>query len=370
MTASNCLIYGANGFTGELIAREAVRRGLRPILAGRRREPIEALATELELPSRAFELDEPSLLDEGLNGVDAVLHSAGPFVRTSRPMVDACLRTRTHYLDITGEIPVIEHIRNQSSVAQESGVALLPCLGIDAVPSDCLAARLAEALPDATHLDLAFYTEGGGISRGTMVSMVEAAPHYGAVRQDGEIVSVPFAFDAKQIDFSCGRRWTLTIPWGDLVTAYVTTGIPNIRVYAGVPRIFIARAKRLRALIPALGPRPVKRLLQWWIGLTVTGPDREARATGRAHLWGQVRNDGGESRAATLETPEGYTLTAITAVECLLRVLEGTVEPGFQTPARAFGTFFVDELPGVTASAVSPRSSTTTPEPRARARGR
>jgi short subunit dehydrogenase-like uncharacterized protein len=185
-----------------------------------------------------------------------------------------------------------------------------------------------------------------------MISMVEAAPHFGAVRQDGEIVSVPFAFDVKEIEFSIGKRWTVTIPWGDLVTAHVTTGIPNIRVYAGAPRKFVARVKRLRALMPVLGPRPVKRLLQWWIGLTVSGPDQKARTTGRAHLWGQVRNDKGESRSATLDAPEGYTLTATAAAESLRRVLEGDVEPGFQTPALAFGANFVDQLPGVTASDV------------------
>jgi short subunit dehydrogenase-like uncharacterized protein len=370
MTASEYLIYGANGFTGELIAREAVRRGLRPILAGRRRGPVEALAAELELPSRVFELDEPGRIDQGLKGVAAVLHCAGPFVRTSRPMVEACLRTHTHYLDITGEIPAIESVRSRNRSAREGGVALLPCVGFDVVPSDCLAARLAAALPDATHLDLAFCSERGGISRGTMMSMVEAAPHFGAVRQHGEIVTVPFAFDVREIEFSSGKRWALTIPWGDIATAFVTTGIPNIRVYAGAPRRFVARAQRLRALLPVLGPRPVKRLLQWWIGLTVSGPDREARATGRAHLWGQVHNDQGESRDATLDTPEGYTLTAASAVECLRRVLEGAVEAGFQTPAQAFGTYFVDELPGVTASDVVFRSPTTAPEPKARARGR
>jgi short subunit dehydrogenase-like uncharacterized protein len=352
MTTSRCLIYGANGYTGELIAREAVRRGLRPMLAGRRGEPVEALASELGLPHRVFALDDPGRLDDGLNGIEAVLHCAGPFVRTSRPMVDACLRNHTHYLDITGEIPVIEYIRGRSSTARETGVVLLPCLGLDVVPTDCLAARLAKALPDATHLDLALCSQGGGISRGTMISMVEAAPHFGAVRQDGEIVSVPFAFDVKEIEFSIGKRWTVTIPWGDLVTAHVTTGIPNIRVYAGAPRKFVARVKRLRALMPVLGPRPVKRLLQWWIGLTVSGPDQKARTTGRAHLWGQVRNDKGESRSATLDAPEGYTLTATAAAESLRRVLEGDVEPGFQTPALAFGANFVDQLPGVTASDV------------------
>jgi short subunit dehydrogenase-like uncharacterized protein len=161
MTTSRCLIYGANGYTGELIAREAVRRGLRPMLAGRRGEPVEALASELGLPHRVFALDDPGRLDDGLNGIEAVLHCAGPFVRTSRPMVDACLRNHTHYLDITGEIPVIEYIRGRSSTARETGVVLLPCLGLDVVPTDCLAARLAKALPDATHLDLAGGSAGG-----------------------------------------------------------------------------------------------------------------------------------------------------------------------------------------------------------------
>jgi len=370
MTSDTCLIYGANGYTGELIAREAVARGLRPILAGRRREPVEALATELELPSRIFELDEPGRIDEGLNGVAAVLHCAGPFVRTSRPMVEACLRTHTHYLDITGEIPAIENVRSRSRSALEAGVALLPCVGFDVVPSDCLAARLAAALSDATHLDLAFSTDGGGISRGTMISMVESAPSFGAVRRNGEIVSVPFAHDVREIEFSCGKRWALTIPWGDLVTAHFTTGIPNIRIYVGAPPRVIARARRLSLLVFALGLRPVKRLLQWWIGLMVTGPNEEARSTGRAHLWGEVRNAAGDTRTATLETPEGYTLTANSAVESLRRVLEGAVGPGFQTPAKAFGIFFVDGLPGVTASDVVSRPPTTASEPKAQARGR
>ena len=368
--ANEYLIYGANGYTGELIAREAVRRGLRPILAGRRREPIEALAAELELPSRVFELDEPGVLDEGLNGAEAVLHCAGPFVRTSQPMAEACLRTHTHYLDITGEIPVIEHIRNLDSAAREAGVVLVPSVGFDVVPSDCLAARLAASLPDATHLDLAFSSERGGISRGTMISMVEAAPNFGAVRQHGKSVPVPFAFDVRQIEFSCGKRWAMTIPWGDIVTAFVTTGIPNIRVYAGTPHRVVARARSLRLLLPALGLRPVKHLLQGWIGRKVTGPDAETRSTGRTHLWGEVRNEAGDTRTATLETPEGYSLTATSAVECLRRILEGAVEAGFHTPAQAFGTYFVDELPGVTASDVVSRPPTTAPEPRARARGR
>lgn len=359
MSKPESLIYGANGYTGELIAREAVRRGLRPILAGRRRKPIETLANELDLPHRIFALDDPDRLDRGLSGIEAVLHCAGPFARTGRQMVDSCLRSRVHYLDITGEIPVVEYIRSRDSAAQRDGVVLLPCLGFDVVPSDCLAARLTAALPDATHLDLAFSTDGGGISRGTMISMVEAAPDVGAVRRDGELVRVPFAHDVREIEFSCGKRWALTIPWGDLVTAHVTTGIPNIRVYAGAPPRVIDRARRWSPLVSTLGVRPVKRMLQWWIGHLVTGPDEEARSTARAYLWGEVRNAAGDTRSANLETPEGYTLTASAAVESLRRVLEDSLEPGFQTPARAFGMFFVDGLPGVTAFDVVSRPPTT-----------
>src|SRR6266516_7689334 len=99
------MIYGANGYTGELIAREAVRRGHRPILAGRSAEKIEPLARELGCAWRAFPLDEPQLREASL-----VLHCAGPFINTAMPMVRACLASGAHYLDITGEIEVFESI--------------------------------------------------------------------------------------------------------------------------------------------------------------------------------------------------------------------------------------------------------------------
>ena len=341
------LIYGANGYTGELVAREAVHRRMQPILAGRSQERVQAVAQELGLPSRIFDLEDPAAIDAALEGIGAVLHCAGPFVHTATPMVGACLRVGAHYLDITGEIPAIEATRSQDEAARAAGITLLPCVGFDVVPTDCLAARLAGALPDATHLDLAFFTERGSISRGTLKSMIEALPHAGAIRRDGKLVPVPIAYDAREIEFACGGRWTMTIPWGDLATAHHTTGIPNIRVYTGTPKRVISRARRLRPLVGILGLKPVKGLLLWWIGRTIVGPDAEYRARARTHLWGEVRNAAGEVRTTTLETPEGYTFTATAAVECLRRVLEGDTTAGFHTPAEAFGSDFVDSLPGV-----------------------
>ncbi|MBV8202374.1 MAG: saccharopine dehydrogenase NADP-binding domain-containing protein, partial [Acidobacteria bacterium] len=339
----------ATGYTGVLIAHEAVRRGQRPILAGRNREAVERLARELDLPSRVFDLDDPAALAQGLAGaprIAAVLHCAGPFVHTSAPMVRACLAARAHYLDITGELAVFEAVLAAGPAAREAGVVLIPGVGFDVVPSDCLAARLADALADASELDLAF-ASGGTFSRGTLKTMVESLPHAGAVRRSGKIVSVPIAYDVREIEFGCGRRLAMTIPWGDVATAYHTTGIPNVRVYTAASPRAVRRARRLGAVLPLLAWRPVKKLLQRAIGRRVSGPPPEVRDTARVYLWGEARNPAGARVTATLETPEAYRLTAESAVECVLRVLGGRVQPGSWTPGRAFGPHFAAELPGV-----------------------
>ena len=154
------LLYGANGYTGQLIAREAVVRGQRPILAGRNAEAVTALARQLGLEHRIFSLDDAAATCAGLEGVTAVLHCAGPFAHTARPMIDACLEARVHYLDITGEISVFEMAAVRDTEAMAAGVMLLPGAGFDVVPSDCLALHLHRRLPTATHLALAFHGIG------------------------------------------------------------------------------------------------------------------------------------------------------------------------------------------------------------------
>ncbi|HWM90661.1 MAG TPA: saccharopine dehydrogenase NADP-binding domain-containing protein [Thermoanaerobaculia bacterium] len=347
---SDWMIYGANGYTGELVAREAAGRGLKPILAGRNAEAVGTLASELGLPHRAFSLDAPRL-----EGVSAVLHCAGPFVRTSRLMVEACLAAKAHYLDITGEIAVFEKVLSRSREAEEKGIALLPGVGFDVVPSDCLAARLAAELPDATELTLAFASTRGSISRGTMKTMIESLPHAGAVRRDGRILPVPPAFHAREIDFPGGRRWAMTIPWGDVATAWWSTGIPNIRVYTGTPPKAIRRMRRIAPFLPLLAWKPVKRFLQKQVEKRITGPSEEIRRTARIELWGEVRNAAGRSVTGTLVTPEGYQFTAVSAVEAAERAAQGGVPPGAWTPSRAFGADFVTGLPGVEAFQISAR---------------
>jgi len=347
------MIYGANGYTGELAARRAVAAGERPFLAGRSAEAVARLAGALGLEHRVFGLDEGGAVDQGLSGMAAVLHCAGPFSRTAAPMAEACLRGRAHYLDITGEIEVFEGMAARGEEARQTGVTLLPGVGFDVVPSDCLAAHLHRRLPTATHLALGFRSSGR-LSRGTQTTMVENLHRGGAVRRDGRIVRVPAAWKTRAIDFGRGPVAAVTIPWGDVATAYHTTGIPNVEVYMAAPASMRAFFRLARPLSPLLASGPVQRFLKRRIRSGPPGPSAEHRAHARSLLWGEAR-DATQAVVSRLETLAGYELTARTAVLAVQRVLAGGVPTGFQTPARALGPDFVLEVEGTSRRDDPPR---------------
>ena len=157
------LIYGATGYTGTLIARHAKDRGLCPILAARHPAKLKSLAESLGFAYRVVQLEDANRLAEALGDIHVVLNVAGPFSATSAPMVDACLRTFTHYLDITGEVPVFEDLYRRDAEARSRRLMIMPGVGFIVVPSDCLAAHVARMLPEAEHLAI-------GISRSTLLS--------------------------------------------------------------------------------------------------------------------------------------------------------------------------------------------------------
>jgi short subunit dehydrogenase-like uncharacterized protein len=341
----NFLIYGANGYTGELVTRYAVERGLRPIIAGRSSGAVQPLAAKHDLEYRIFSLDENDLLDSALAGVDAVLHCAGPFSLTSRPMVEACLRNGKHDTDITGEIAVFESLARFDQRAREAGVMIMPGVGFDVVPSDCLARHLADRLPSATHLALAFYGVGR-LSHGTQATMTMNVGQGGAVRKDGKITRVPAAWKTREIDFGEVKRLGVTIPWGDVATAFYTTGIPNIEVYTVVPRQQLRLIRLSRYLGWLLAARPVQHYLQRQI--PPGGPSDEERARGKTLLWGEARDTEGRGVESRMQCPEGYTTTVLTALNVMEKILGGNFAPGFQTPAKAYGADLILEIDGVT----------------------
>jgi short subunit dehydrogenase-like uncharacterized protein len=342
---SRCLVYGAYGYTGELIARTAAERGLRPILAGRSRERVEALAKAHGMPSRAFSLDDARGLDAGLEGVDVVIHAAGPFSRTSRPMVDACLRTRTHYLDITGEIDVFEACAARDAEAARAGVMLMPGTGFDVVPSDCLALHLKQRLPDATHLRLAFTSVGGGSSRGTATTAIEGLGKPNLVRKEGVLTPVRLGERSCRVDFGRGPRPTLGIPWGDVSTAWSSTRIPNIEVYMGVPGAAVVGAKVVGLLGGAIAGGRIAKTVQRRIDRGPAGPTDAQRSASISLLVGEAQS-GSSVVSSRLRCPEGYTLTALSSLEIARRVLEKDFEPGYRTPATRYGADFILTFPG------------------------
>jgi short subunit dehydrogenase-like uncharacterized protein len=338
------LIYGANGYTGGLIAREAVRRGLRPILAGRNAEAINRLAAELNCPSRSFALGTSDASTPHLAGARVVLNCAGPFIATAEPLIEACLAAKVHYLDITGEIDVIERAARLHERAGAAGITVIPSVGFDVVPSDCLAATLAAALPGANLLQLAF--TAGAISRGTAKTMLETFPQGGLSRIDEQIRRVPIAWKTLEVPFPEGKRSVVSIPWGDVASAYYSTGIPNIETYVAMPRRRIRWLRQLRWLFPLLKLGPLRWWLEHIIESRVEDPSAEKREQSRASLWGRVSDAAGRSIEATLTTPSAYKLTVLTALASIERVLADQAPAGFSTPSRAFGKDFVLSIPG------------------------
>lgn len=340
------LIYGANGYTGRLMAAEAVRRGLQPILAGRNAGALRALGDEHGLAVRVFDLEDPAAIAAGLQDVSLVLHCAGPFSATSAPVLEGCLAAGAHYLDIAGEIDVFAHCHAQDSRAKTQGIVVLPGAGFDVVPTDCVAGLLKRELPDATALVLGFEA-GGGASPGTTKTGVEGLARGGRVRRNGQLVPVPLAYKTRTFNHDGKTRTAMTIPWGDLYTAFVSTGIPDIETYLVVSPKGIATARRANWIRPLLGLRPVVRFLQRRIEARVQGPSDEKRARTRSRIWGEATNTRGEQRRVEIDTPNGYDLTVTGALGIVEYLLQGPVAGGYYTPAMLMGPDYVLTLPGV-----------------------
>ena len=334
------MIYGANGYTGQLVAEAAAAAGERPVLAGRSDAPVRAVADRTGLPWRAFPLTQP-----GLEGIGLVLHCAGPFSATSRPMVDACLGSHAHYLDITGEMDVIDAVMARDAEARAANVALIPAVGFDVVPSDCLAALLHRKLPGAVRLELAFHPHGRA-SPGTLKTMVENLPRPTRARRGGKLVEIEPLVRTVPFPRS-GPRPAIAIPWGDLATAHRSTGIPDITIYMAMNSSALRLARLQRLFAPALGLAPVQAFLKRRIERRVRGPGPEERERGSVELWGRAEDAQGNSAEGTMIVPEGYRFTAEAALACVRRVHAG-IPPGAWTPSLAFGPDFAASLPGVT----------------------
>jgi short subunit dehydrogenase-like uncharacterized protein len=346
------LLYGATGYTAGLVIEESMKQGLKPVLAGRNHQKIEALAGKYGLPFLVFGLDDPHDIDKSLNGFQVLLNCAGPFIHTAKPLVEACIRNGVHYLDITGEIPVFELVKSYDRAAKSGGVGLMSGVGFDVVPTDCAAKYLKAKLPSAKNLKLAFASVGGSVSHGTLLTMVENLGSSGAVRHDGKIIPKPIGHKARRVNFGTKTRFCMTIPWGDISTAYTTTGIPNIETYTAVSKSSYRMTKLAPLVNPILRTEWVKNRFRNYIEKNVTGPTPEQNEKGRSLVWGEVIDEHGNRLEVRLEGPEGYKLTALASVHITRHFLQNNIEPGYHTPAGLLGYELFTQLPGTSLTPV------------------
>ncbi|MGI9246913.1 MAG: saccharopine dehydrogenase family protein [Steroidobacteraceae bacterium] len=349
MSGSRLLTYGATGYTGELIAREAARRGLAPILAGRNGAAVGALARELGCDARSAALDDTAAMARLLADAAVVLHCAGPFAATSAQMVRACLLHGAHYIDITGEIDVLEAVHARDAEARSAGVVLCPAAGFDVVPTDCVAARLHRELPDATSLALGFSAQGRP-SRGTLRTSIENLARGGRIRSSGRIVPVAHGFRERDIDFGEGVRTAVTIPWGDVSTAFHTTGIGNIETYIAMPADRIAGLGRLNAFGGLLRVGFVQGIVKRAATRGPPGPDAATRASTSMLVWGEVQATTGDRVTARMRVANGYEVTVQASLAIARQLLSGVESAlhGHRTPSQLMGGGFAESLPGST----------------------
>lgn len=340
------MIYGATGYTGQLVVEEAIRRGHRPIIAGRNPEKLEPIAEKYDLDYAAFRLDDERTIAEAIADVDIVYHAAGPFIHTAEPMIRAALATGTHYLDITGEIKVFEQTYSYDDAARKVGIALISGAGFDVVPSDCLAAYVAEQVVAATHLETGIFGFAGA-SAGTTKSAIEMLPTSWLSRRDGKLIEAPFGKESITLELPDGkRRHAMSSPWGDLSVSYRTTGIPNITSYLALPPALLTIAKIGYPIASQILKNAAIRSLAKDIAERIASPPNEkTRTETKSYIYARATNSAGQSACAWLTTLEPYQYTAKVAVLAVERLAERN-SIGALTPVQAFGTDFTLEVEG------------------------
>jgi short subunit dehydrogenase-like uncharacterized protein len=341
---SRVLLYGAYGYTGRLAAELASATKLDVVLAGRNKDALAALGDRLSLPTRVVGLDDPKRLSEVLKDITCVVHMAGPFATTSPPMLNACLATQTNYIDITGEIEVFEAMWSREDEIKRAGITVVPGAGFDVVPSDCLAGYVAGKLERPVSLIIALRGLESA-SQGTLRTAIRQVSKPVLCRRAGAIVALDDR-SPRWIDFGSGDEPCVPVSWGDVATAFHSTGVGNITVY-------FRRTKLLRSvdiLGKLFGPLVRSRIGQRGLAAIVRslpeGPSQSERNGHRGTIWAVAIDCSGRSFKASLSTPDAYDFTANSALEISSRISSLPTAVGLVTPSQAFGADFVLSLPG------------------------
>ena len=342
------MLYGANGYTARLIIKELIGAGIKPVLAGRNQVKISTLADKHGFDHSIFALDDPNVIGKNLTDVTVLINAAGPYSQTAKPFIDNCLKSKTHYIDITGEIDVFVYAESKNRDAEEAGIILCPGTGFDVIPTDCLSYLLKEKLPDAIELNICFFSENGRPSIGTAKTSIEGLANGGRIRSNGIIEHVPLAHAVKEIDYGQGPKMAMSIPWGDVATAYYSTGIPNITVYTPRTQKGIDKIKRQRKWLFIMKLGIVQNFIKNKLDKKIVngGDSDEKRTQSKMWVWAEVKNDSGQLYSGKFQVANGYDVTGFGAMAIAKYLLEKELAGGYYTPSKLMGPDILDSLPG------------------------
>lgn len=347
MASLTWMIYGANGYTGSRIAQKATKLGYTPILAGRKQHLLHQLSQKIGCSYRVFDLKDHNTVQKMIHDVGVLLNCAGPFIYTTPTLLTACLRSGTHYLDITGEIAVIEYCARYHQEALSKNILICPGVGFDVTPTDHLAKALHDQLPDAQHLRLGF-SSTSPVSPGTAKTVLLGFKEPPQVRKKG-IIQPLGANDIKRfIDFGNGLTESMAVSWGDVSSAWYSTKIPNISVFIPIPKGLESKIMWLQRLRPLLQRSIVQKIAGYWVDFKVQGPLDVELTQKQTRVWGEVRSANNVCLSASFNVPNGYQLTVeVACTYCEWLLAQETLGSGFKTPTQAFPAALFWSIPGV-----------------------
>jgi short subunit dehydrogenase-like uncharacterized protein len=317
--AVTVVLYGASGYTGRLVAGELGRRGVKHVLSGRDLAKLERVASEGGAPVRAVALDDEPGLRALLADASVVINCAGPFTLAGDALVRAAIDTGTHYVDSTGEQSFIQMVfERHGADAERAGVALVPAIGFDYLPGDCIARLAAEGHEPLEELVIAYHVDGFRLSRGTLRSAMEAMKGGGVIYEGGDWRPAPGGVFRASFDFPepPGHQTMSRYPSGEVIT------VPRHTQTRRVVSLLSTRTALPNAvgaeLMPYLQPgfelamrTPLRGLLQEGVRLLPEGPPEDAR---HAAAWTVVADAHGEDGRTSRVVARGEDVYGVTAV--------------------------------------------------------
>lgn len=344
MSAKTVMIYGASGFTAHLILERIKDVDLNVVLGGRSQEKMMQLSRKHEYPTRIFSLEDENEVAKNLDGIDLVVNCAGPFIFTAEPLAIGALRCGCDYFDINGEVDVFYKLFKFRHVAEARQVSLLPGLGFDIAPSDCLAARLAKDINHPASLLLVIWPKGTRPTHGTLKSaFFRSQRKFNLKGQESGLEGVPKISKFIDLEIKGEIVKCIRAPLADLLTSRVSTGIKDIRTYLVLSQELGSAARIAHYFTPLGKIGFIKNRILRAIESRPSGPSKKQQQSGSALIYAEVKDEDDQSLRAIMHTPEPYVYTSQLIINGIREWQRNGLKGGFLTPSQAFGAGFAEQ---------------------------